>query len=119
MKSVLRSLPEGLLGPRAFPSLRRWLERLVGVVMASAGLGVLVLFASARLGGVADFPAFEKLPKYELHNHGQRTEVSRFRYVTVSASFALGWHSGAALMSLVCLYRLLYGKVPKQFSKEE
>ena len=117
VKEFLAATPGGLLGANTHSSAPKILERAIRGVTAAALLGIIVLFASARLEGTADFPAFETLPKYELSNHGIRTEVSRLRYAVVSGSFAIGWHSMAALMSLTCLYRLLCGKAPTVFAR--
>ncbi len=89
---------------------RRRLQRLVQLVGLVVLVSMGVLFSVARLDGVADYPAFEKLEEYQLNNHGHLEPVSRLRYITISASFSTGWCGMALLLNLSILYRALYGR---------
>jgi hypothetical protein len=75
-------------------------------------VGLVVLFSVAREDGVASYPAFEERAVYELNSHGARKQVSRLRYILVSAAFGTGWHAAALAVNLTALYRRLYGEDP-------
>jgi hypothetical protein len=94
--------------------LRRPFEYLLSAICAVGVLSIVVLFSSARLGGVIEkAPVFAKRESYELRNHQTVTQVSRFRYILVGASFFVGWHAGALFFSLTALHYLLFGEPPK------
>ena len=84
--------------------------RLVMMLVFFAML--IVMVASTRDDGVADYPALASLQRYELNSHGRRTTVSRARYIIVSLSFSTGWHAAALGVNLAALYARLYGKEP-------
>ena len=84
-----------------------WLARIVAGILVV--LSLVTMFASSGAGGVADFPALEVRPTYELNNHGHHTQVSRTRYILASASFSTGWLAIAALANLEALGRVLGG----------
>lgn len=89
---------------------RRALGNAVRVLVLVAAAAGIVLFAVARLDGVADFPALERRPVYQLNNHGELKTVSRARYVVMSASFGTAWCGMALAFNLHYLYRARYGR---------
>ncbi|MGA2092283.1 MAG: hypothetical protein ABSH16_02600 [Sedimentisphaerales bacterium] len=84
-----------------------YITKAVGLL---AVLGIIVLFASARLDGVGSYPVFEKLPEYVLVDHGTKTDVSRLRYIFVGTGFFVGWHCFTMLVSISGLRCLLFGE---------
>jgi hypothetical protein len=99
-----------LLAPRRARVRPHPLEPSVSLVRCESFLGMLILisivvmFATCRLDGVADFPALGWRPVYELNNHGQHHVVTRFRFALASSSFSTGWH-GMALLTNVEAFR--------------
>ncbi len=93
---------------------RLWLRSAIRKVSVVAGIlaivGIGVMLAAAWDAGVADFPALESRPRYELNNHGVRTGVPRWRYVLVSLAFGTGWHAMALLANMSSMSRGLYGE---------
>jgi len=55
-------------------------------------------------------PVFAAREKYTLSNHGKTMEVSKLRYWTIGASFALGWHSVAIYFSVLAMRNFLLGE---------
>jgi hypothetical protein len=86
--------------------LRTSIRALFGVFF----VGLVLMFATGRLDGVGEFPALQRRTTYELNNHGQRTRVSRARFVSEGVVFATGWTAMALGANLSALYRALYGK---------
>jgi len=82
------------------------------VVKLAAGISILTILLSARLDGLASdgSPVFAAREKYELENHGKKTEVSKLRYWTIGASFALGWHSVALFFSVSAMRGFVFGE---------
>jgi hypothetical protein len=76
-----------------------------------AGVSILTMLLAARLDGVTSggAPVFAAREKYELDNHGKKTEVSKLRYWTIGASFALGWHSAALFFSVWAMRTFMLG----------
>ncbi|HET6898292.1 MAG TPA: hypothetical protein VFK70_08085 [Vicinamibacteria bacterium] len=86
--------------------LRTSIRALFGVFF----VGLVLMFATGRLDGVGEFPALQRRTTYELNNHGERTRVSRARFVSEGVAFATGWTAMALVANLSALYRALYGK---------
>lgn len=105
----LPKIPDGPAIRPATP-FQTMLKRAGLTLGLAAFLCLVVLFSTARTAGVADTPAFERLDKYELNNHGAYTEVSRLRYIVVSASFSTGWVGAVMLFNISAFYRLMYNE---------
>ncbi len=90
--------------------LRSGVRRIKMVAGLLALVSIPLMFASAWDAGVADFPALEARPRYELSNHGARTCVPRWRYVLASMAFGTGWHAMALLANMSAVSRKLYGE---------
>jgi hypothetical protein len=94
----------------AWPEAKQWagfLSRTEIVLGLLCTVCLVIMFASCRMDGVADFPALEWRPVYELNSHGDKTEVTRLRYVLASASFATGWNGMALLVTAAALRKRL------------
>jgi hypothetical protein len=102
----------------ALRGLRRPLGVLMVVLVCGAVLGIAGMVCASRMDGVTDYPVFEERASYELGAHGRHTQVSRLRYVVVGTSFFVGWHSFAALLSVLSLYIALFGEFPGWLKKQ-
>jgi hypothetical protein len=91
-------------------SLRPAVRRVSLVAGLLAIVSMALMFAGAWAAGVADFPALESRPLYELNSHGVRTAVPRWRYVLVSMALGTGWHAMALLANMSAMSRKLYGE---------
>jgi hypothetical protein len=85
-----------------------WAANILGLI---AGISIVTMLLSARLDGVTSggFPVFAAREKYELENHGRKTIVSPARYLTIGASFVLGWHSLAVYFSVSAIRIFMFG----------
>jgi hypothetical protein len=83
---------------------------ILGIIIISM---IVMVFVSGFAGVIDGYYVLETCDSYMLNSHGVRTEVSRLRYVAVGVSFFAGWHSGASLPSLLSLYYVLFGELPK------
>jgi hypothetical protein len=91
------------------------LHRLLRVAKISAGTVVavasIVLFAVARSAGSPSFPAFQQRAHYLLVSHGTVSEVSRLRFIIISAGFASAWHAFVLFATFHIIESALYGSI--------
>ena len=102
----------------AFRGFRRPMGILTAMQMFMIIVAVIMLVCAASGYGVTDqYPVFQGRERYVIHSHGRQSEVSRLRYVTVGASFFVGWLGMAALPSLLSLHYVLFGRLPGWLEK--
>jgi len=103
--------PAGLSG--AFPWLRIGAGQLTRAAQVVAVTWVIAwptfLILAFIPGGIEAGPVFASHEKYELVNHGKRTEVSRLRYVIVGTSQVLAFHATGMAVFLIALCSFLFG----------
>lgn len=110
---------KGSVSPRAQEWARSILKPLLTWTIAAGFLSLGLYALGSRGQGVAQEPAFQRLPSYELQNHGKLIAVPRWRYALASGSFATGWHALSAILSLGALSFLLCGEWVLNSTKEE
>ena len=110
----LSNIPQGLLDSRIYSRLNILLSILWCVLIINFVVGFITLVISSYNVGVATGFILSGRSEYILCNHGVMTEVSRIRFIAVGLSFMIVWHSGASLMPLYCIRRLLFGFDNKQ-----
>ncbi len=109
--------PKGLA--ERWPSLcglQKPTARAATVLKLAAAISILTTLLTARLDGVASggSPVFAAREHYELNTHGKKTPVSRIRYCTIGASFALGWHLGAIFAAVWAMRVFMLGELASQ-----
>ena len=110
----IRACPHGL--SERFPGLRKLdvpLQRAMYLAALFATIGLVTLFASARLDGVPGTPVFAQREHYIFANHSTHTEVSRLRYCLAGAGFHAGWHFGALYAILLAIHALIFARIPE------
>jgi hypothetical protein len=110
----LRACPRGL--SERFPGLARLdvpLQRAMYWVALAATIGLVTLFASARLDGVPGTPVFAHRDHYIFNNHSTHTEVSRLRYCLAGAGFHVAWHFGTLYGILLAIHALIFARIPE------
>ena len=103
--------PEGLSG--AFPWVRIGagpLTRAAQVVAVAWVIAWPTFFILSFIpGGIESGPVFASREKYELVNHGKRTEISRLRYCIVGTSQFVAFHTTGMALFLLALCSFLFG----------
>lgn len=110
----IRICPHGL--SERFPGLRKLdtpLQRVMLLVAWVATIGLITLFASARLDGVPGTPVFAHREHYIFANHSTHTEVSRLRYCLAGTGFHAAWHFGALYAILLAIHALIFARIPE------
>lgn len=119
---IYKSIGKRLLARRAavpaqvFPKLlvlHNPLENLQTVLGASFLICFVTLFASARWAGNCDLQddaVFAAREGYFLSYRGDKTEVTRLRFLTVGASGILAWHSLMLVFAIKGLHILIFGE---------
>ena len=109
----LRACPRGL--SERYPGLAKLdvpLQRAMYLAALAATIGLVTLFASARLDGVPGTPVFAHRDHYIFINHSTHTEVSRLRYCLAGAGFHMAWHFGALYAILLAIHALIFARIP-------
>jgi hypothetical protein len=110
----IRICPRGL--SERFPGLRKLdapLQRAMLLAAWAATIGLITLFAFARLDGVPGTPVFAQREHYIFTNHSTHTEVSRLRYCLAGVGFHAGWHFGAIYGILLAIRALIFARIPE------